>query len=81
MGVLNAKNQTDILRSQIEDMWGHATPEDAYEKLSSKDVAVTNEGDKEAQLAKIQTLQLSVRLAIAAVAAEKELAYIARRAH
>jgi hypothetical protein len=37
-------------------------------------VTVTNQGDKEFQLKKIKTLQLSVRLARAAVAAERELA-------
>ena len=74
MGVLNARDMSEQQLEMIEKMWGTATPEEAHAKLSHKDVTVTNQGDKEFQLKKIKTLQLSVRLARAAVAAERELA-------
>ena len=71
MGVLNARDMSEQQLEMIEKMWGTATPEEAHAKLSHKDVTVTNQGDKEFQLKKIKTLQLSVRLARAAVAAER----------
>jgi hypothetical protein len=55
-----------LVESLIEE-WSNCTARKAYEKLSSADVRVTNQADKDVQLAKILELDSSV----AAVASRK----------
>ena len=47
----------------LETMLGPLTPEDAMEMLKNDDIVVTNQSDKEGQLAKLATLDARVRTA------------------
>ena len=65
--ILNAtKGRED---AKLIEMWESCTPDQARETLSKGDVVVTNAGDKDIQLAKIQTLDATVREAFDGTAA------------
>lgn len=49
------------LEEALEDEWCTATPNDAYEKLSSPDIIVSNQKDKEDQLPLIEELDQKSR--------------------
>ena len=46
----------DGLEEALENEWCEATPDQAYEKLSSPDIIVSNQKDKEDQLPLIEKL-------------------------
>lgn len=49
------------LRGTLRQEWAGCTPAQAYDKLASSDVSVTNMSDKEVQLPKILALETQVR--------------------
>jgi uncharacterized membrane protein YdfJ with MMPL/SSD domain len=51
----------DGLRQAIVEEWAQVTAAEAYTKLSSADVTVTNQSDKDIQLPKIEALDRTVR--------------------
>ena len=55
---------------QLREMWQEATADQAYETLSSADVMVTNQSDKEIQLTKLKPLNQQVQGAFAEMARE-----------
>lgn len=54
--------------AQLREMWREASSKKAYEALSSPDVTVTNQSDKDVQLPKLQALDEQVRRAFALAA-------------
>ena len=42
-------------------MWANKTPYEAHETLRSPDVTVTNQGDKDTQLKKLEKLDQNIR--------------------
>jgi hypothetical protein len=49
-------NASDSIQNVVVEMWSGRTPEQAFNILSSPDVSVTNQADKEVQLPKIRML-------------------------
>ena len=58
-----------VTREELVAMWASKTPAEAHRVLSSPDVVVTNQSDKETQLAKIEGLDRTARSAFGARAA------------
>ena len=46
---------------QLVEMWANKTPDEAHETLRSPDVTVTNQGDKDTQLKKLEKLDQNIR--------------------
>ena len=63
---------TDELADALNRMWREKTPEQAHRTLSSPDVRVTNQSDKEGQLKKILKLNKEVRQALGGADDEDE---------
>ena len=63
--IMTVHGAPEALVESLVEEWSNCTAEKAFEKLSSADIAVTNQSDKDVQLPKI--LELDARTAAVAV--------------
>ena len=53
--------ESKFAKAQLKATWAHCTVEDAFDKLSKPDIAVTNQSDKEIMLPKLRALDQEVK--------------------
>ena len=73
----NAASQVELCTSLLVDQWSSKTPQQAHAFLSSPDVTVTNQGDKDVQLPKIKKLNETVQIAFRQIDAQLERGVVA----
>ena len=64
-------NANRIIADYLKAMWANKKPQQAHDLLAHPDITVTNQGDKDEQLPKIQNLANEVYEVITGVAVEE----------